>query len=118
MRTDEHAEGLCRALSLPVEPAGHVIFKSVPAVWKDDAARQTGFLPPPGSSVAHAMLCSREDEWVGIEPEWLGAGNVTDSGGGTCQACAGFGCQWCEVAAGASDGRGEGGLWDAALAPM
>lgn len=121
MPTDEHTAGLCRALSLPVEPDGCVIFKAVPAVWKNADARQAGFLPPPGEPTTQSFLYSREDKWVGIESGWLtksiaaSEGAWGDKSGGTCQSCGGFGCRWCEVDA---EEVISWGLWEAALAPM
>lgn len=131
-RTDEHAAGLCRALSLPVEDDENVVFKSVPALWQNDRARRTGFYSPPRSAEtttrasARDESSSREDAWIGLKPQWLGvktralSGEVGDGSGerGSCQSCGGFGCDWCEDGEEASGGEAEinTGLWDAALA--
>lgn len=136
MRSDEHAAGLCRALSLPVHD-GTVIFKSVPATWKSEQAQRTGFLPPAldGSKADGAMplmpglASTREDGWVGIKRLLLLSVGERDGGTGelggkrTCDLCAGFGCSWCDDSVMRPGGdyveaaAEEEGLWEAALRP-
>ena len=132
MRDDTHAAGLCRALSLPVQDET-VTFKSVPAVWKTDNARVTGFLPPPTSSGMADDWCAassaREDDWVGLSIGEAGCPTAAGSNGSAtmarsfCQGCGGSGCSWCD-----EDGLPErvaewsledgSRLWEAALAPV
>ncbi|CAM9268535.1 unnamed protein product, partial [Hapterophycus canaliculatus] len=160
VRDEDHAAGICLALSLPIEGddnnsdrngkkngesggrqgagAGRaVVFKSVPAVWKSEEARVTGFSSrasvPGASGIAsgdgdkNAAGRLREDEWVGLAralaaevPSKTGKDESSSRGTVTCDACAGFGCSWCDngvVQAEERVGPGEEGLWQAALRP-
>lgn len=183
-RDEDHAAGICRALSLPIEEtwtqkgsegsqagegetqaqAGRkersiaVVFKSVPAVWKSDKAMAEGYCrgdasapqqhprglqPAVGSSARSGAQdevesgtlrnISREDDLVGLtralaatvpdktnEMEKQEGSQATTV---TCDACAGFGCSWCDngvVKAEKRVGGGEEeeeGLWEVALCP-
>lgn len=153
---EEHAAGICRALSLPLEGSDNkdsngggsdqqattrsdraVFFKSVPAVWKSEEAKTTGFV---GCASAHGVSGItrggnhvvgggrvREDEWVGLAralaakaPSTTGKDKSSGSTLVTCDACAGFGCSWCDggvVQAEEEVGPEDEGLWQAALRP-
>lgn len=169
MPDEEHAAGMCRALSLPIEgeadddnlsnnnnsgdqkPRAYraVVFKSVPAVWKSEEARTTGFsssrtTSAPGANgktngntngntnenAAGGGGRLREDEWVGLAralaaevPSKTGKDKSSGCSRGTvtCDACAGFGCSWCDNGVVPAEEvmvrpRDEG-LWQAALRP-
>ena len=105
-----------------------VAFKSVPAVWNPEEAAKLGG----GDSGSRV---SREDDWVGLAgalaaafPEMKEGAEEKETGGSkataTCDACAGFGCSWCDdgvvkaVAGEDGDGGGaEEGVWETALCP-
>lgn len=134
MRSNAHAAGLCRALSLPVEDEA-VAFKLVPVAWKTEEAKILGFLAPPGqlfdtrstpkcppSSLTYGGM--REDNWVGLERVLSSGGkgsSKTAEGGArhTCDACGGYGCDWCEGGVVVNWGvrEDEAGLWEIALVP-
>ncbi|CAM9397993.1 unnamed protein product [Ectocarpus sp. 12 AP-2014] len=152
-RDEEHAEGICRALSLPIEEIKHgggsntslhqtdaedqpkaVVFKCVPAVWKSETAKKTGYFC--GTNNGNARGCTlREDDWVGLTRALAASASDENRSGrsadsnkttatATCTACAGFGCSWCEngiVKAEEGNPRiaqeEEEGLWEAALCP-
>ncbi|CAM9181976.1 unnamed protein product [Scytosiphon promiscuus] len=119
-----------------------VIFKSVPAVWKSKEARTTGFSGRTSARGAKGItgvnddkagVRLREDEWVGlaralaaeIPSKTSGDQGGGGSGGGggtvTCDACAGFGCSWCDNGVVPAEERDvdpvDEGLWRAALRP-
>lgn len=107
-----------------------VVFKSVPALWKsEEAALLVG-----GGSRKGMGGCGipREDDWVGLTlalaatfPD--GENGAVEEGGGkaataTCDACAGFGCTWCDdgvvkVVEEEGADEAEEGLWETALCP-
>ncbi|CAM9127913.1 unnamed protein product [Ectocarpus sp. 4 AP-2014] len=124
-RDEEHAEGICRALSLPIEEMKHgdgsntsvhqtdakdqpkaVVFKCVPAVWKSETAHKTGHFCGTNSGNARGSCTLREDGWVGLTRALATSASHKNRGGSadsnktaataTCTACAGFGCSWCE----------------------
>ncbi len=108
-------------------PSGRtVVFKSVPAVWNSEEAA----LLVSGGSRKGGCGIRREDDWVGLARAL--AATLPDGEEGaekegkakaaaTCDACAGFGCSWCDdgvvkvVEGGA--GEAEEGLWETALCP-
>ncbi|CAM9465097.1 unnamed protein product [Ectocarpus fasciculatus] len=152
-RDEEHAEGICRALSLPIEEIKHgdgsntsghqadakdqakaVVFKCVPAVWKSETARKTGYIWGANKGDARDSYTLREDDWVGLtralaasasdENRSSSADTNKAATTATCTACAGFGCSWCEngivkaeEGIPRSEEEKEEGLWQVALCP-
>lgn len=153
-RDEEHAEGICRALSLPIEEIKHgdgsntgghqkdavdqakaVVFKCVPAVWKSETAKKTGYVCGTLRRNAQGSCTLREDDWVGLTRALAASASDKNKSSSaesnktaataTCTACAGFGCSWCEngiVKAeegipGLAEEEEEEGLWQVALCP-
>ncbi|CAB1118990.1 unnamed protein product [Ectocarpus sp. CCAP 1310/34] len=151
-RDEEHAEGICSSLSLPIEEIKHgdgsntgvhqtdakdqpkaVVFKCVPAVWKSETAKKTGYFC--GTNSGDARRCTlREDDWVGLTRALAASASAKNRSSSadsnktaataTCDACAGFGCSWCDNGiVKAEDGisrlakEEEEGLWQVALCP-
>lgn len=126
MKSVEHVGGLCRALSLPVEgDQEHVVFKSVPVRWRSDRARRSGYLGSDENDQSlerssRGSALGREDEWVGLDAAWLGSVERVFSrreSSPPCEACAGYGCSWCQDSTQDSRESDVRGLWGASLAP-